>query len=389
MIRVRPRLRLEPMIELSLLLGAGVGLVVSLIFLDPLVRTGLVYWGRLLRVSLTGILGPLLVFAVILSCLCQRRVIVVASGYAFCFGAVFVASFRVIAKTAGDPLVVLMGVIPLCILSLLLAIIGGALAPLVCSIVKGVFVEVVEQDGTLCAICGYKLVPRDTQCCPECGKDPQRSPIIGGAISDLARFLYGRARHISIIVLIVLVGLTVHYGITAVGPTMSFSRQFDANRYPSTLSFMYGEDFYQDNVTWRATGFTQILADDPTRAILVLYAPGVSWSQPIMQIRLHLAMKPKAGFPTATIDGAPVVMTNLNKEQAEFVIEHGSVPQSLIDALLEAAAEVGWPATRPTPGPFGQISLSYTWNGPARPVIVAADSHFSAEMPEKKVPSED
>lgn len=389
MIRVRPRLRLEPMIELSLLLGAGVGLVVSLIFLDSLVQTGFVYWGRLLRISLTGILGPLLLFAVILSCLCQRRTIAVASGYAFCFGAVFVASFYLVNTTFGEPIAVLVSVLPLCILSLFLATVGGVLAPVVCSVVKEFFVEVVEQDGTLCPNCGYKLVPRDIQRCPECGKDPNQHQATPSALSQLSMFLYRHSRRITIVVLILLASKTVHHSLTAVGPMMRFYDRFDMYSYGTTSADMYGEDFYQDSVTWRATGFTQILPDDPTRAILVLYAPGVSWSQPIMQIRLHLAMKPKAGFPTSTIDGAPVVMTNLNKEQAEFVIEHGSVPQSLIDALLEAAAEVGWPATPPTSGPFGQISLSYNWDGPARPVIVAANSHFAAEIPEKKAASDD
>ncbi len=389
MIRVKPRLRLEPMVELSLLLGAGVGLVFSLIFLDPLVQTGFAFWGRLLRISLIGILGPLLMFAVILSCLCQRRAIVVASGYAFCFGAVFVASFRVVAATAGDPLVVLIAVIPLGILSLFLAIIGGALAPLVCSMIKALFVEVLEQDGTLCPNCGYELMPLNIPRCPECGKNPQQSPAVRGAISHLSRLLYRQSRHITIIVLIVLAGMTVYHSLTAVGPMMRFSNRFDINRYGRTSADMYGEDFYQDDVTWRATGFTQILADDPTRAILVLYAPGAGWSQPIMQIRLQWAQKPKAGFPTTTFDGLPAVMTNLNKEQAEFVIEHGSVPQTLIDALLEAATEVGWLATPPTPGPFGQINQSYNWNRPARPVIVIADSYLRAEIPEENAASDD
>lgn len=386
MILVRPRLRLERTVELSLLVGAAVGLTFSLIFFARLVQNGMVNWGGLLRISLIGIFGPLSLSLVVLSCLSQRKILVVASGYAFCFAAVFVALIRFFAVLGGSEGLSLGALLALCLTSLLIALLGGSIAIAVLAMMRSVGVVVLEQDGTLCPNCGYKLVPRDVVRCSECGRDPQ---LRRSRSRRLTRFLYGHARLILIVVLVISGTATVHHLVTVIGPLKRFHDQFESSEFGVTYSRMASDDHYQDGVTWPAQGLTQVLSNDPTRAILILYAPGASWSQPIMQIRLHWAQKPKAGFPATTLDGLPAVMTNLNKEQAEFVIEHGSVPQTLIDALLEAATEVGWPATRPTPGPFGQITQSYNWNGPARPVIVIADSHFPAEMPEKKAASDD
>lgn len=101
MIVVRPRLRLEPVIELSLMLGAGVGIVFSMIFAHRFLQGGLMNVGSLFRLSLISILGPLSLLAVMFSCLSQRRILVLASGYALCFGAVFVWSIRVLAMAGG------------------------------------------------------------------------------------------------------------------------------------------------------------------------------------------------------------------------------------------------------------------------------------------------
>ncbi len=386
MILVRPRLGLERTVESSLLVGAVVGLTFSLISFAPFVQSGMVNWGGLLRISLIGIFGPLSLSLVVLSCLSQRKILVVASGYAFCFAAVFVALIRFIAVVGASDGLSLVGLLALCLTSLLIALVGGSIAIAVLAMMRTVGVVVLEQDGTLCPNCGYNLVPRDVVRCSECGQDPQ---LRRGRSMPLTRFLYGHARLILIVVLVISGTATVHHLFTVIGPLKRFHDQFESSEFGFTFSRMTSDDYYQDGVTWSAEGFTQVLSNDPTRAIVVLYAPGASRSQPIMQIRLHWAQKSKAGFPPATFDGVPAIMTNLNWEQAEFVIERGSVPQSLIEALLEAATEVGWPAAPPTPGPFGQITQSYNWNGPARPVIVIADSHFPAEMPEKKAASDD
>lgn len=386
MILVRPRLSLERTVESSLLVGAAVGLTFSLIFFAPLVQNGMVNWGGLLRISLIGIFGPLSLSLVVLSCLSQRKILVVASGYAFCFAAVFVALIRFVAVLGASDDLSLGALLALCLTSLVIALLGGSIGIAVLAMMRTVGVVVLEQDGTLCPNCGYKLVPRDVVRCSECGQDPQ---LPRGRARRLSRFLYGHARLILIVVLVISGTATVHHLVTVIGPLTRFHDQFESSEFGVTFSRMASDDYYQDGITWPAEGFTQELSDDPTRAIVVLYAPGASRSQPIMQIRMHWAQKPKAGFPTATFDGVPAVMTNLNREQAEFVIERGSVPQTLIDALLEAATEVGWTATPPTPVPFGQMTQSYTRKGPARPVIIVADSHFPAEQREKNAASAD
>ncbi len=146
---------------------------------------------------------------------------------------------------------------------------------------------------------------------------------------------------------------------------------------------MFSDNYHQDNVTWSAQGHLQILADDPTKALLIIYAPGARWSQPTMQIRLNWTLNAPAGFPISSFESVPAIMANLDRKQAKFVIKHG-VPQTIINALLEATSEAGWPAQRPAPSPGGVITQTYTSTGPIRVVMVEVDSHFSAIAPEKE-----
>lgn len=377
MILVKPRLRLEPTIQLSLMLGAGTVLVMSLFLLNPLVQSGYISPSGILRVLLIGIFLPVALYAAIFSCVSQRRLLTFASSYAFCFAAVFVGTIRYIG-TAGGSSVVSPLLILVCILSLFVALVGGALGLVVNVIVKTIAVTVLEQNGTLCPTCGYKLVPQDVPRCPECGKNPHRTPTWWSGFPS-ATFVYKRSRLITIIAVMAAAGMVVRDILVMVGPMQQFHDRFKGPEESFALVSMLSEDYHQDDVIWREQGHIQTLSDDPTRALLIIYAPGARWSQPTMQIRLTWTTVTPPGFPTSFFDGLPEIMANLDRRQAELVIEHG-VPQTLIDALLEATSTAGWPAVRPAPGPGGAITLSKTWNGPAKCVVVPAESHFPAKM---------
>ncbi len=368
------------------MLGAGVGIVFSMIFAHLFMQGGLMNVGSLFRLSLIGILGPLSLLAVMLSCLSQRRILVLASGYAFCFGAVFVGSIRVLAMTGGTTTVGLSTLALLCIMSLIIAFLGSALALIVCAIVRTVFVVVLEQDGSLCPSCGYTLMPRDVPRCSECGTDPRRPQAGRGGVAQLIDVVYRRSRYITIIALIVAATMLLYQRLAVLGPMQDFRDHFMRGEPTYHFVHMISDNYHQDNVTWSAQGHLQILSDDPTRALLIIYAPGAWPPQPTMQIRLNWTFNVPAGFPTTSVDGLPAVMANLDRKQAKFVIKHG-VPPTLINALLEATSEAGWPAQRPAPGPGGVITQTYTSTGPIRVVMVEVDSHFPAIAPEKEAPA--
>ena len=380
MILVRPRLRVEPTIELSLMLGAGSVLVMSLFLLDPLVQSGFVYLSGILRVLLIGIFLPVAFYAAIFSCVSQRRLLTFASSYAFCFTAMLVGSSQLIT-TAGGSSVIGPLLILICILSLFVALAGGVLGLIVSALVKSIFVTVLEQDGTFCPNCGYKLVPRDVPRCPECGKNPHGTPTWWSGFPS-ATFVYQRSRLITFVALMAAVGMLARHVVVVVGPMQHFHDRFKGPENSFALVSMLSEDYHQDDVIWREQGHIQILSDDPTRALVIIYAPGATWSQPTMQIRLAWTTVTPPGFPTSFFDGLPAIMANLDQRQAEAVIEHG-VPQTLIDALLDATSTAGWPAVRPAPGPGGAITLTKNWNGPAKCVVVSAESHFPTEVTEE------
>ncbi len=365
------------------MLGAGVGIVFSMIFADRLIPGGLINVGSLFRLSLIGILGPLSLLAVMISCFSQRRILVLASGYAFCFGAVFVWGIRVFAMALGTTSVDLFTLALLCIMSLFIAFMGGAFALIVCAIVRTMFVVVLEQDGSLCPSCGYTLMPRDVPRCSECGTDPRQHQAGRGGVAQLIDVVYRRSRYITIIALIVAATMLLYQRLAVLGPMQDFRDHFMRGEPTYHFVHMLSDNYHQDHVTWSAQGHLQILADDPTRALLIIYAPGAWPPQPTMQIRVNWTLNAPAGFPTTSFDGLPEIMANLDRKQAKFVIKHG-VPQTLINALLEATSEAGWPAQRPAPGPGGVITQTYTSTGPSRVVMVAAKSHFPADTREKR-----
>lgn len=374
MILVRPRLRLEPLIELSLLLGATVGLLLSYIYFASLTPMGNYYLGTALWFSWTNISLSLSLFIVILSCFCQRRLPIALCGYVFSFGAILVAGIRFINMTgsAGHTLLPAM-LIPLFILSLLLASIGAVLAIVICMLLKATLVVVLEQDGTLCANCGYKLMIPNATCCSECGAETHKHQTKCGALRNSISFLYRRSRYLTIIVFLVTTIFSVRYLLVAVAPMMIFNSKFLGSEYNFIGGYMLSGDYYNNGfVTWKTSGYTKIIKANTTKAIVIYYEPVPKQSQPIMQIRLLWAQNIAPGFAPATFDGVPAVMANLNKEQAEYVIENG-IPQTLIDAMLKASSDASWPTKVPALGARFTVG---NWDGsPTRPVIVQAEPH--------------
>lgn len=365
------------------MLGAGTVFAISLILLNPLVQSRFDYPSGILRFLLIGILLPVALYALIFSYVSQRKLLTFASSYAFCFTAVFVGSIRFIATEVGSSTINRASLPLLCILSLFVAVVGGALGLIVRAIVKSIFVTVLEQDGTLCPSCGRKFFDRDVLRCPGCGESPHQTPTWWSRFPS-ASFVYRRSRLITVIILIAAASMVIRHSLAVVGPMQRFHDQYMGPEFTIHFVNMLSEDYYEDGVSWKEQGHLQILADDPTKALLIIYAPGARWSQPTMQIRLTWTLVISPGSPATFLDGLPAIITNLDRRQAQLVIEHG-VPQTLIEALLDATSMAGWPAQLPA----GRITLSKTWKGPRRCAVVDAESHFSAEMAEVDADSPD
>ena len=106
----------------------------------------------------------------------------------------------------------------------------------------------------------------------------QQPQPVRGAISQLACYVYQHSRFITVIALIAAVSMVIRHSLAVVGPMQSFHDQFMGPESSIAFVDMLSEDYYQDGMSWKEQGHLQILSDDPTKALLIIYAPGARWS---------------------------------------------------------------------------------------------------------------
>lgn len=245
----------------------------------------------------------------------------------------------------------------------------GALCGLLYLLVNLIFRNaryvVVEQDGSLCWSCAYKVGnPPVSDRCPECG-EAIHPPTRPGHDASFSRFCKRHARIFAACVVLLMVSTLVaralstkqHVnelrggiaGTPTTGTIMSFNRTGPA---PTWTGGRPGV------AVWRP------VPSDARMALMVVWdqdaAPGTG--QTPMQIQLMGTTKVMFG-ETLPSWGNPAISCDLNAEQAAWVLKH-DVPQSLIDAMVNEAKKTKW---APLPA-GGMVSC----------IEVKADAHFGA-----------
>ncbi len=366
---VRPPVTAERVGETCLLIGAGVG------FLESFLPSWRVLGSNPNSIFSFGtlfLLGNFAIAGVALSTITRRRRPVFAGGFGYSFGFVMSLALSWIVRNGGGAFLapgVMMG---LCGFGVIAGAVGGGLALALQALGNDLFCSVVVQDGTLCPDCGYSLRVAGHARCSECGRDASAPSARRATLGRAVAFVYRRARAFSLIAILLALVMFVRQHVAVVRPMQAFQSRFQAAAVPSLSGSMYGDDFYRDGTSWPAQGAAEALPQDPTKLLLVMYAPG-ALRQPIMQIRLQWQL-PVAG-PPLFFDGMPAIVCNLTAEQAEQVVANG-VPETLADALLAAAKDACWPASPPLIGPGGIVQSS---SGPAEVVVLPADAHFAGD----------
>jgi hypothetical protein len=92
---------------------------------------------------------------------------------------------------------------------------------------------------------------------------------------------------------------------------------------------------------------------DPTKKILVAYAPNPAVGQPVMQVQLMGVMSGSGG--SVPCYGNPWIPFTLSTAQSERVLAQG-LPPSLIDELLKTANTNKW-TLMPAGGAVGHVEL--------------------------------
>ena len=123
---------------------------------------------------------------------------------------------------------------------------------------------------------------------------------------------------------------------------------------------------------WSALGTQLPVPHDPSKLLLVTYATQVLGTQPRMQLRLGWRFQPTPASQEVYLDGNPPIVCNLSADQAESLMQHG-VPETLLDAMLNASKSAGWPASLPPTGPGGFITLR---SSGAQLSAIPPDPHF-------------
>lgn len=244
---------------------------------------------------------------------------------------------------------------------IVLGAISGGLLLLVQTILIGVQGDIIEQDGSLCWVCGYVVgSPAQHARCPECGEiieQPSlKRPTSAGVFSGFRKrfaILFGLTFLLGIIL-----PVTLH--VKATEKTVA-TLQGDGELVGMGMINFQSQNPPVLGPFWECLGSIREVPGHPQMVLAVCASSDRMPEQPCMQLQLG------ATSPYRFEYGDPVVVVNLDCNQAEWVKTNG-VPQSLVDAMVEAAEKNNWSPTLTTPGQFGRF------------VILEGSTHFDSEM---------
>ena len=264
----------------------------------------------------------------------DRRLSAFLAGSFFTLGLIFFALTRMITMVSPT------GLAAIIVASIILGAIGGGVLLVIDAFFRTTWIEFVAQDGTRCPRCAYPMhTSGPSKRCPECGtfvsevlrRQEQRARVIGS--------LNRRGPCVLAVMVVVVLGPAL---------TLSIWSSSQYKRFAQYVSESGGQDVYTSRVgtgqdVWRGPGTALPVPGDPSKLLLVTFAPHGLGTHPRMQLRLGWRFQPTPASPATHIDGLPPILCNLSADQAESLMQHG-VPESLLDAMLDASQSARWPA---------------------------------------------
>ncbi|NNE45976.1 MAG: hypothetical protein HKN37_04870 [Rhodothermales bacterium] len=311
-VKVRPPHRHSALVLISGVLafccGAGMGCVgaamLELAMAIPLLA--LAWIAVLLLIMLT--------YLIWLSIRCQHPVYVVVSSVAFMV-MMAIGVFTSMATVSPEFAIVLrQGFGDLGGFVLAAGILGGISGFMLVLFVRVTCVRVIDQDGSLCAVCGYPAGRGGQDRCSECGSRVQQRRQAAG-LDHILSGPAGRVRLCAVVVLIVAVGFAYVF-LWRVRPYWEFA----ACVAPAIVLEAQGG----------ALRATRPLASDD-RYVLEFWLRRTGLLGPVtLELRVATA---------AAADSAPLVVTELDQSQTACVLDHG-LPRTLVLAMSARAALV-------------------------------------------------
>jgi hypothetical protein len=233
-----------------------------------------------------------------------------------------------------------------------LSIIAGVsalTALLVRWLIRSLLFTVVEQDGTRCSRCGYRLGAPTITTCPECGAPSDTSRPSFARLHRVSTWLQRRSPLLaSVLVVLLVVQLAVTVSRRTI-PALRFRSAFPCqdNTGPGVII-----PFPPSPGTSDASCAASWLPfpNDSSRALVIFYVP--DHLSPLPAMRLAVAATPTPLAPTALPGphlnfGSPEIGCDLPRDIAERVILTG-IPPALVQALADEADRSNWtPATAP------------------------------------------
>ena len=216
----------------------------------------------------------------------------------------------------------------------------GAGNLLMCRFCSRYLFRILEQDGTLCWGCGYIFGHATIATCPECGRSRNNSQNTASPRKSLgARRVLARIGATSIIVLAVTAVLL--RTTTPIYPAGNALSKLPNTNTMATLPMFdarISNGLAQVNNAWDSFGAVQNLPGHPQMVLGICYESNPRPGQPTMQLQL-LARPTRQGPPAE--DGDPIVLCNLDRAQADSVLQFG-VPKELAQAMVAAAERAQW-----------------------------------------------
>jgi len=238
--------------------------------------------------------------------------------------------------------------------SVVYGLVFGGASVLVAVIYRALFSKIVFQNGDFCGQCGYQVTHCPTERCSECGTVIAGST---GPLNFVHRLSDKLARNIALAIILWMMvgGLLIGLRVYAQMPYWEFRDKYGYQGQVWRIGFVHRGEIQS----------YRLLDEYNDRALLIQYYRLYLWSEPHIELRLNVITQPGTSSSTVTFqEGNPIIVSVLNRAQTENVMEY-SIPESLIDAILSRAEELGW---LPVPAPVSTTA--------GKEVIVPADEHF-------------